>query len=611
LKEEALRTSSVPDRYPRQEVLSVLRPIFSTFRYRLLLGFAALLGVDLLQLLIPLLLKSAVDGLAAGAVTQGHLLRIGFFITLAAAAAAVLRFSWRYLIIGFSRLLERDVRNRIYAHILRLDRPFFEKHTTGDIMAHVSNDLQAVQMACGIGLVSAVDALVMSTAAIAFMIHIHGPLTLLALLPMPLLAIATRVLTGRLHHRFNIVQEHFSLLTEFVRSCLVSMRLVKAYTMENLQKKEFEKLGRQYVDNNIKVAVIQGLLVPISTLVGNFGMMLVLYFGGRFAIEGRISLGDFVAFVSYLYMLVWPMMALGWVANLAQRGITSLRRIHILLSSLPELPSDEGKEHISAPEPSFSLRGLTFAYRDSATPALRNVSLELTPGIYGLTGRTGCGKSTLCKLLARLYPVRDGSLFFGSQDVNTLSIEDVRRRIAYVSQEAVLFSETVAANIAYGKPGASPEEIAAAARAAAVHDEIMEFADGYDTLVGERGVTLSGGQRQRLALARALISNRPVLVVDDALAALDVETEHRVLGSIGLTECRKLILIVSQRVKLLSDTDEIIILEEGAVLDRGRHDELLSRNSLYRAMHEKQSRGRGKPRAETIVSAGEKSGGEG
>ena len=397
--------------HPKKEVLGILRPIFSQFRGRLLLGFAALIGVDLLQLLIPRLLKTAVDALSAGAATQGGLLRIGFFIILVAGGAAVLRFCWRYLIIGFSRLLERDIRNRIYGHILKLDRPFFEKHTTGDIMAHVSNDLQAVQMACGIGLVSAVDALVMSAAAIGFMIHIHGTLTLLALLPMPLLAVCTRILTGRLHHRFNIVQEQFSLLTEFVRSSLVSMRLVKAYTMENLQKKEFEKLGRQYVQQNIRVAAIQGLLGPVSTLVGNLGMMLVLYFGGRFAIEGRISLGDFVAFISYLYMLVWPMMAIGWVANLAQRGITSLRRIHILLASKPDLSAGPGKEKVSAAEPSFLLRDITFAYSGSALPVLRNINLELRSGIYGITGRTGSGKSTLCKLLARLYPVRDGSLF--------------------------------------------------------------------------------------------------------------------------------------------------------------------------------------------------------
>jgi len=574
-------------------VLSLIRPIFARYALRLGLGFGALVGVDFLQLIIPRLLKRAVDGLAAGAVSQHQLLLLSCFILLAATCAAILRFCWRYLIIGFSRLLERDIRNRIYSHVLGMDRPFFDKHTTGDIMAHVSNDLQAVQMACGIGLVSAVDAVVMSTAAICFMLYIDVRLTVLALLPMPLLAFSTRILTARLHQRFNLVQEQFSLLTEFVRSTLVSLRLVKAYTMEDMQKRDFEQMGQEYVRSNIRVAIIQGLLFPLATMVGNLGMLMVLYFGGRFAMEGKISLGDFVAFVTYLYMLVWPMMAIGWVASLTQRGLTSLNRIKNLLSTVPQL-QDFARKGEDVGTPSFRLQNLTFTYPHASHPVLHDLSLSLEPGVYGITGRTGCGKSTLCKLLVRMYPVPDGALFFGGRDVNTLSLQQVRGQIGYVGQDAILFSDTVAANIAYGRPGATVAEIETAARGAAIHDDILTFAKGYQTMVGERGVTLSGGQRQRLALARALISNRPVLIVDDALAALDVETEHEVLGTIGINEHRKLILIVSQRIKLLSETDEIIILEKGKISDRGRHAELLTSNVFYQTMHEKQSRDHGR-----------------
>lgn len=579
------------DRGEIRRLSRLVRPIFARYRNRLFLGFAALVGVDFLQLIIPRLLKAAVDRLAAGTATERTLLLIGLFILLTAVAAAFLRFCWRYLIIGFSRLLERDIRNRIYSHVLTMDRPFLEKHTTGDIMAHVSNDLQAVQMACGIGLVSAFDALVMSTAAICFMLYIDVPLTLLALLPMPLLAVSTRVLTGRLHHRFNLVQEQFSLLTEFVRSALVSMRLIKAYTMEGLQERHFEKMGRKFVRLNIQVASVQGLLFPLATLVGHLGMLMVLYFGGRFAIEGKISLGDFVAFVTYLAMLVWPMMAIGWVASLAQRGITSLARIHALLSTEPLLrDNDAVSAEAAGGSPSFRLHNLTFAYPNGAHPALRGVSLDLQPGIYGLTGRTGCGKSTLCKLLVRMYQVSDGALFFSGRDVNDLPLRTVRDRIAYVGQEAVLFSATIRENIAFARPGAPLAEIEAAAEAAAIHAEILDFPKGYETVVGERGVTLSGGQRQRLALARALLSNRPVLIVDDALAALDVETEDEVLRAITAAGPGKLVLLVSQRIKLLSETDEVIILEKGAVAERGPHRDLLLRNRLYQTMYEKQSR---------------------
>jgi ATP-binding cassette subfamily B protein len=571
-------------------VRALLMPLFSRYGGRLLLGFGALAGVDLLQLLIPRFLKTAVDSLTIGSASQQSLAGISALIIAAALAAAVLRFCWRYLIIGFSRLVERDIRNRIYSHVLKMDRPFFEKHTTGDIMAHVSNDLAAVQMACGIGLVSAVDAVVMTTAAIGFMLYINVPLTLLALVPMPLLAVATMLLTGRLHHRFNLVQEQFSLMTEFVRGVLVSIRLLKAYTMEGLQKKEFEKLGREFVRSNIRVAVIQGLLAPLATLVGNLGMLMVIYFGGRFAIQGTISLGDFVAVITYLAMLVWPMMAIGWVISLTQRGLTSLARIHALVTREPVLRDRPGTAIPVPAEPSFRLVHLTFSYGQAAHPALRDISLELGPGVYGITGRTGCGKSTLAKLLVRLYPVEDGTLFLNGVDVNTLSLEEVRSRIAYVGQDAVLFSESIGANIAYGLPEATPSQIEAAARAAAIHEEILSFPHGYETVIGERGVTLSGGQRQRLALARALISERPVLIVDDALAALDVETEHQVLGAMRTSGRRRLILIVSQRIKLLSETDEIIILEQGEIEDRGYHQELLARSVFYRTMHAKQAR---------------------
>ena len=528
--------------------------------------------------------------LTAGSATQGRLLTISGLILLIAIGAAVLRFCWRYLIIGFSRILERDLRNKIFDHVLKMDRAFFDKRTTGDIMAHSSNDLQSVQMACGIGLVSAVDALVMSCAAIGFMAHINLKLTLLALLPMPFLAICTRVLTGRLHKRFSAVQEQFSLLTEFVRSTLVSIRLVKAYTMEGIQKNRFEQLGQEYVQGNIRVATIHGLLFPIAALVGNLGMLLVLYFGGRLAISGVITLGDFVAFVTYLYMLVWPMMAIGWVANLAQRGLTSLGRIQSLVASTSLLVDQKNVPKDTSGVPSYKFRNLNFTYPSGTLPALRDISLDLQPGVYGISGRTGSGKSTLCKLLARIYPVPGNSLLFHGLDINTLSIEFVRSQVGYVSQEAVLFSDTVAANISYGRQQASVGEIESVARAASVHEDIIQFTDGYNTLIGERGVKLSGGQRQRLALARALLCNRPVLIIDDALAALDVETEHAVLSSIGESLKGKLLIVVSQRIKVLSEADEIIILESGSIADKGSHDELLLRNEFYRIMHDKQAR---------------------
>lgn len=545
--------------------------------------------VDFLQLIIPKFIKRAVDALEALSITSMGLLRLGGTVILIAVLVVVLRFAWRYMIIGFSRRLEQTVRNRIFSHILKMDAPFFEKRTTGDLMAHSSNDLSAVQMACGMGLVAAVDSLVMSLAAIGFMVAIHPMLTFLALLPMPFLAVATRVLSAKLHRRFASVQDEFSQMTEFSRSNLISIGLIKAYTMEDFQTERFDRIGKKYVKSNLQVAVIQGLITPLATLVGSMGMLMVLYFGGNLVIKGTITLGDFVAFITYLYMLIWPMMAIGWVANLVQRGLTSLDRIHGLVSSQSTLPDPiMDKELAPLVQPGFKLTHLTFTYPSGSVPVLRDLSLNLGPGIHGVTGRTGSGKSTLCRLLVRLYPLADGMLHFGGLEVNRLPLAFIRSHIGYVGQEPILFSDTIAANIALGRPDASREDIIKAAVNAAIHADILAQKDGYDTLIGERGVKLSGGQRQRLALARALLCDRPVLIIDDGLSAVDVATEHAVFAGLKRHFQGKTVVIVSNRIKLLSMTDHIIILGNGTVESEGDHEHLLATNSLYQAMFEKQ-----------------------
>lgn len=568
-------------------LLRLLRPVFRSHWLRLACGFLALIVVDLLQLIIPRFVKSAVDGLSAGTATSSMLLTLSLYVLVVAALVAVLRFVWRYLIIGFSRILEKKLRDRLFDHILRMDQPFFERWTIGDLMAHASNDLATVQMACGMGLVAAVDALVMSSAALGFMLAINVKLTLIALLPMPVLIVCTRILSGRLHHRFNLVQEQFSLLTEFARANLVSIRLIKAYTLERFQEGRFQALGEAYVQSNLKVAAIQGLLFPLATLVGNVGMLLLLYYGGALVIDGQITIGSFVAFVSYLYMLIWPMMAVGWVANLAQRGITSLRRIHLLLEQQPVVSTGPTQEVPRAATTTYACRQLSFTYPAAVRPALTKLNLEIGPGLVGMAGRTGSGKSTLCKLLLRMYPVADSMLYFRGMDVNRLSQAGIRQCIAYVGQEPVVFAVTIAANIALGRPEATMAQIETAARAAAIDADILGFTEGYQSIIGERGVKLSGGQRQRLALARALLCDRPLLIIDDALSAIDVETEQQVLQGILATLQGKSVLLISHRVNILRHADRIVLLDEGRIVDEGRHEDLLG-NPFYRVMAEKQ-----------------------
>jgi ATP-binding cassette, subfamily B, multidrug efflux pump len=517
---------------------------------------------------------------------QSDLLHFALLICLIGVLATLLRFCWRYLIIGFSRHLERDLRKKIFGQVMDMDGSFFSKYSTGAIMAHGTNDLAAVQMACGMGLVAAVDALVMSIAAIAFMFHINPWLTLLALLPMPILALATRFLSGRLHHRFDLVQEQFSLMTEFARSSISAIRLLKAYTLEKSQTERFAKLGQEYATSSIRVAIIQGLLFPIATLVGSSSMLLILYFGGRLVILESISMGDFVAFITYLYMLIWPMMAVGWVANLSQRGVTSLRRIHLLLDKKSQLPP--GIPGLHPESASFQLQNLSFSYPKSERIILDSLSLEITPGILGVTGPTGCGKTSLCQVLARMYPVAGKTLFIGNRNADELPPESVQAMISYVGQEPLLFSSSLAENIAFGQPDAGMDLIQRAAKAVAIHDEITALPEGYESKVGEKGVNLSGGQRGRVALARALLCDRPVMIIDDGLAAVDTATEQQILDSIKPWLTGKTVIWVSQRIKQLARTDRVLVLDRGKLDDLGSYAELVERNPFVREISRRQ-----------------------
>ncbi len=571
----------------RKIISTLLWPIFYKHRIRLFCGLIALLGVDFLQLCIPRILKNGVDTLSAGTAQQNDLLFLALLICTIGILATILRFCWRYLIIGFSRHLERDIRKKIFNHVMLMDGSFFGKYSTGSIMAHTSNDLSAVQMACGMGLVAALDAVVMATAAIGFMFAIDIKLTLLALAPMPFLAITTRILSGRLHKRFDLVQEQFSSMTEFVRSSISAIRLLKAYTLEKSQAARFDDIGQEYVQSSIRVAIIQGLLFPIATLVGSIGMLLVLYYGGQLVMQEVISMGDFVAFVTYLYMLIWPIMAVGWVANLSQRGLTSLRRISTLLGVKSKIPT--GLTQCGSDLQTFKCQNLDFAYPETERLVLNDISLDIRPELLGICGPTGCGKTSLCQILARMFPVADSTLFAGHTDVNQLNPESVQQNISYVSQEPLLFSSTIAENIAFGVPDTTREEIITAAKAAAIHDEIMNFADGYNSHIGEKGVNLSGGQRQRIAFARALACDRPVMIIDDALAAVDTATEQKILDTVLPLLRGKTVIWVSQRIKQLSKVDRLLVLEDGKISSLGSYHDLCRTDPFLKGIHHRQS----------------------
>jgi len=569
--------------------LGLVRPFIRRYSPRLIGGLLALLAVDLLQLGIPRLVKRAVDLLSHGTASQIALAQSAFAIFLLALGIAGCRFVWRYLVLGFSRLVERDLRDDFFRHLLTLDRPFFQKKPVGAIMALATNDLAAVQLAGGMGLVACADAAIMGIAAMACMAYISPKLTLIAVLPMPFLALLTRVLSARLHRRFLKVQEQFSRLTEFARGTITGIRLLKAYTQEGPQAEGFNRLGRQYQRDNIRLARVHGTLFPISGLVGNTSLLLAIFFGGRLVIGGVITVGDFVAFISYLYMLTWPMMAVGWVANLFQRGLTSLGRLGEVMEAGPTLADPAQPVPFPAGQTEIRLCNLHFQYEGQEQPALAEVSCIIGAGeIVGLVGRSGSGKSTLCHLLARQYPVADGAIFLNGVDINRLSLAAVRGRVAYVPQDVLLFSDTVAANIAFGNPEASQEQIEAAAKTCRIHEEIIGFSEGYRTRIGERGVMLSGGQRQRIALARAILLDRPLLIIDDSLSAVDLETEQEIISGLANYLPGRTCLIVSHRIAPLRDAARIMVLEEGRLRAQGNHAELLAISPFYRTMYHQQ-----------------------
>ncbi len=571
-----------------RKAVTLLGPIFKKYRSQLILGLSAMILVDILQLTIPRVIKSTVDGLSQKTFEQADLVQHAWIIFGLAVGIGLFRFIWRYLVIGFSRLLERDIRNQLFSHILTLDKAFFQKKTAGELIALSTNDLSAVQLACGMGLVAFVDAFIMLLAAISFMLYIDPTLTLIALFPLPLLALLTKSLAGKLHTRFKKVQEHFSTITQFARSAISSVRLIKIYNQEGNQNRQFNQLGKQYVGHNIKVARIQGVLFPVSTMIANVSLMLIVFFGGRMAIANHISIGDFVAFITYLFMLTWPMMAIGWVANLFQRGLTSLERIKDILDEKPQLSLEAGKGVICTPE-TVSIKNLTFAYPSASKPVLRDINIHLPQGLFGIVGRTGCGKSTLCELLARLYKIPDNTIFWDQEDTNSLSVPATRSMISFVPQNTHLFSDSIIFNISLAKPEATQTEIEAAAKTASIHTEILSFPKGYETKIGEKGVKLSGGQRQRIALARAILADKPLMIIDDALSAVDVDTENNILKNIGSLFQDKIVVFASHRLNPLAQARKIAVLEEGKITAIGSHKELLEKNEFFRTIYDHQN----------------------
>jgi ATP-binding cassette, subfamily B, multidrug efflux pump len=573
------------------KTLDAYRPVFPFFAAnvgRVAAGVVSLLIVDGLQLLIPQQIKRAVDLLVTGKVDPGHLVSPAVAIAGIAFLIAGFRYVWRYFIFGHSRLVEKGLRNRLYSHLQSLSPSFYRRMRTGDVMARAINDINAVRMAAGMGLVALVDGIVLGLASVGFMISISPALTLISLTPAPFVIFGTRILTRRMSTGFESVQRCFSGLTETVREAFSGIRVTKAYHRREWQEKRLRREASLYLDANMALVRSLALFIPMMAVAANAGLAALIWFGGRLTILGTITTGDFVAFISYLTLLTWPMMAMGWVFNLMQRGAASMRRINDVLEESADIadpPSPVGM----TPKGGITFRSVTAVYPGERGLALEDIDLDVEDGeTVAVVGRVGSGKTTLMNLIPRLMDAAAGSVRFGGIDVRSLPLAALRGRIGFVTQDVFVFSDTVRNNILFGAPAEIGDGVESALEDAGLLEEMMALEHGLDTMLGERGLSLSGGQRQRLTIARALFRNPQVLLLDDALSMVDGITESGIINRILSQRASSTTVMVSHRPSSIRRADRIVVLNAGRVAGIGTHEDLVASCDIYKELYERE-----------------------
>lgn len=570
----------MPEKTEGLKAFRTLIPYIKRYKGRLMLGLLALLVVDLAQLIIPQLIRRAINGMAQRGFVISYLLKFGILIVLIAIGIAIFRYFWRRHIGGTAMKIEELLRNRFLSHLQTLSFNFFNRHRVGDLMAHATNDMLAVRRAMLPGIVILTDIFILGIFALAFMIGISPYLTLLAIAPLPVLAVIVARFSSLIHNRFERVQAAFSDLTAKVSESLSGIRVIKAYTQEKGEMEHFERVSDDYVRKNISLIKIWGFFGPFIMLFSNFSMFIVLLLGGYRVILAQLTIGDFVAFQAYLWILIWPMIAIGWVINLLQRGAASMGRINRLLEERPEIETSASAVEIKEIRGDISFKNLSFSYNHKRV--LKDISFEVHRGkVLGIIGPVGCGKSTLVSLIPRLYNPPEGTLFLDRRDIRDIPLDRLRRAIGFVPQDTFLFSTSIRENISFGREEIPLSEIEEAARIAGIYKEIEEFPQGFDTVIGEKGITLSGGQKQRIAIARAILIDPKILILDDALSSVDVDTELEILRNLRDFMRDRSVIIISQRPKSISFADEILVMEDGKIRERGEHKELLKKEGIY------------------------------
>lgn len=561
---------------------------FEPYKRILIFGVACVFMTNLVRMTAPLVLRHAVDDLAAS-VTHSKLFEYAGLLIAIAFGQGIFLFTQRRLLINMSRDIEYDLRNDFYEHLQKLPFEFYQTHRTGDLMARATNDLSAVRMIVGPALMYSMNTVFAMALIVPLMAAISWKLTLLAFLSMPLVATATNYFSKRIHDRFEKVQEYFGTVSNRAQESLAGVRVIRAYTQERAEIESFKNVNREFVNRNLKLIRLSGIFHPILQFFIGLGFIAVLWYGGSLVITGSISIGQFVQFTLYLGYLVWPMIALGWVINIFQRGMASMGRMNAIMSINPSIRDSDETRDIAGIDGEIEFRDLTFSYDGASEPALKDINLQIEPGqTVAFVGAVGSGKSTLMNLISRLLDASPGQVLIDGRPIREIPLGVIRNSIGYVPQETFLFSETVAGNIAFGVDHATPDEIEQAATEAGIAEDILEFPSGFETLVGERGITLSGGQKQRTAIARALIRRPRILILDDALSSVDTYTEERILGHLRRIMTGRTSLLVSHRVSTVKDADLIVVLEDGRIAERGTHESLIARGGIYSELYEKQ-----------------------